>query len=136
MDLTTLFQPGMKKDETFIVEEKHSAMHVGSGSSHVLATPWMIGFMEHVAHHLLAEKLPEGYSSVGALVNVRHLAPTPVGSQVNVRAEIETIEGLKVTFKVEAWDEVELIGSGFHERVVIDTAQFLRRIESRIKRVI
>jgi predicted thioesterase len=135
MDLTSLFQPGMKKEETFIIEDKHSAMHVGSGSSRILATPWMIGFMERVAHHLLAEKLPEGYSSVGALVNIRHLAPTPVGSQVNVRAEIETIEGLKVTFKVEAWDEAGLIGSGFHERVVIDTARFLRRIENRNKGV-
>jgi predicted thioesterase len=135
MDLTTLFQPGMKKDEVFTIEEKYTAMHVGSGSSRVLATPWMIGFMERVAHHLLAEKLPEGYSSVGAMVNVRHLAPTPVGSQVQVRVEIETIEGLKVTFKVEVWDEVELIGSGIHERVVIDTARFLRRIENRLKRV-
>jgi predicted thioesterase len=81
---------------------------------------------------LLAEKLPEAYSSVGVLVNVRHLAPTPVGSKLRVRAEVVEIDGLKVIFKVQAWDEQELVGDGMHERFVVDASRFLQRVEKKI----
>ena len=88
--------------------------------------------IERVAHHLLAELLPQPYSSVGVLVNIRHLAPTPTGSQVRIRAEIISIEGMKVGFEIAAWDEYEQIGSGTHERYIIDTARFLKRVENKI----
>ena len=132
MDLSTLVHVGMHLEEIFLVEEEHTAKHVGSGGSQVLATPWMIGFMERVAHHLLAELLPELYSSVGALVNIRHLAPTPVGKQVRVRAEIISVDGMKVEFAVAAWDDVEKIGIGTHERYVIDIERFLKRVEGKL----
>ena len=132
MDISTIVHPGMQREEIFLVEEEHTAKHVGSGGSRVLATPWMIGYMERVAHHLLAELLPESYSSVGVLVNIRHLAPTPTGSQVRIRAEIMSIEGMKVGFEIAAWDEYEQIGSGTHERYIIDTARFLKRVENKI----
>lgn len=133
MELTNFLQPGMKREETFTVEEIHSAQHVGSGASRVLATPWMIAFIERNAHRLLAEILPQPYSSVGVLVNVRHLAPTPVGSRLHVSAEVVEIDGLKVTFKVQAWDEQEQVGDGFHERFVIDPHRFLNRVEKKIR---
>jgi fluoroacetyl-CoA thioesterase len=131
MNLLEKFHKGMVVEETFQVEEGHSAIHVGSGGSRVLATPWMIAFMERVAHRLLVENLPEGISSVGVLVEVRHLAPTPVGNTVRVRAEIIALEGAHVTFALQAWDETEKIGEGSHQRVVIDEARFLRRVESK-----
>jgi predicted thioesterase len=127
MDLADLFQPGMSGEDTFVVEQQHLALHVGSGSAGVLATPWLIAYLERVAHRLLAERLPTGYSSVGVWLDVRHLAPTPLGSQ-GARAELVEIEGLRVTFTVQAWDETELIGEGKHQRVVIDEARFLRRV--------
>ena len=129
--LANSIQPGMYKEETFLVEESHIAAHVGSGSSRVLATPWMIAYMERVAHRLLADHLPEGYSSVGALVNIRHLAPTPVGCAVRVRGQVIEVDGLRVNFSVQAWDEIEQIGEGQHQRVVIDQARFLRRVEAK-----
>jgi predicted thioesterase len=121
----------MTREENFQVVEEHAAAHVGSGGSRVLATPWMIAFMERVAFRLLEEHLPEGESSVGVLVDVRHLAPTPVGKSVRVTAEISELKGSKVRFVLQAWDQVEKVGEGNHHRVVINEARFLRRVEAK-----
>jgi predicted thioesterase len=126
-----LIRPGMQREETFQVEEEHAAIHIGSGASRVLATPWMIAYMERVSHRLLAEHLPEGYSSVGVLVEVRHLAPTPVGSAVRVRAEVSELADQRVTLTVRAWDEREQVGEGRHQRAIIEQARFLRRVEKK-----
>jgi fluoroacetyl-CoA thioesterase len=131
MDLNEILRPGMEREETFQVEEEHAAIHIGSGSSRVLATPWMIAFMERVSHRLVSENLPEGYSSVGVVVDVRHLAPTPIGAAVRVRAEIIELNGLEVALVVHAWDAGEMIGEGRHHRVVIDEVRFLRRVEAK-----
>jgi predicted thioesterase len=88
--------------------------------------------MERVAHRLIAEHLPDGSSSVGVHVDVRHLAPTPVGSQVRVRAEVTGVDGTRVTLLVQAWDHVELIGDGSHQRMVIDQERFLRRVGAKL----
>jgi predicted thioesterase len=92
----------------------------------------MIAYIERVARDFLAEHLPPGYSSVGVRVDVRHLAPSLVGSRVRVRVGVGTIEGMRVNFAVEAWDESEQIGAGEHQRVVIDEDRFLKRLEQRI----
>lgn len=131
MDLNELIRPGMSREETFPVGDEQTAIHLGSGSSRVLATPWMIAFMERVSHRLLAERLPQGTSSVGVLVEVEHLAPTPVSAEVRVRSEVQEVAGIRVTFAVEARDAQELVGRGVHRRVVIDEARFLRRVESK-----
>ena len=128
MELHQIIKPGLKKELVFQVEEEHSAVHVGSGSLRVLATPWMIAFMERTARQLLGELLPEGYSSVGVRVEVSHLAPTPVGSIVKASALVTVIEDTKVYFDLGAWDDVEKIGVGQHQRVVIDEERFLRRV--------
>ncbi len=131
MDIAEVIQKGMTREETFQVAEEHTAIHVGSGGSRVLATPWMIAFIERAAHRLLAENLPAGESSVGVLVDVRHLAPTPIGAAVRVQVEIVTLDGAQVTFSVQAWDQAEKIGEGRHQRVVINEARFLRRVEGK-----
>ncbi len=128
MEWRDLFKPGSVQEQDFVVEDAHSAIHIGSGSHRVLASPWMITFMERTARQLLAESLPAGYSSVGVRVDVRHLAPTPVGARVHVRAEVVAVEGHKVTFLVSASDESEQIGTGHHERVIIEEERFLRRV--------
>ena len=128
MDFSEMIQTGMRHEETFLVEETHLAQHVGSGSARVLATPWMIAFMERTAHRLIMRQLPEGYSSVGVLVNVRHLAPSLLGSRVQVQAEVLALEGGRVTLKVEARDEIEMIGEGTHERFIIEIERFMKRL--------
>lgn len=132
MELTELFQAGMAREETFEVGPDNTASTVGSGGSKVLATPWMIAFMERAAHRLIMERLPAGMSSVGVHIDVHHLAPSPLGSQIRVRAEIASLEGMRVNFNVQAWDPIELVGQGTHQRVVIDETRFLSRVEKKL----
>ena len=132
MELSEILQIGLLREEFFTVESEHSAMHVGSGSARVLATPWLIAFMERTARDLLADVLPEGYSSVGVHVDIHHLAPSPIGSQVRSRVEVTAIQGVKVDFTARLWDEQELVGEGAHRRVVIEEERFLRRVASKM----
>lgn len=131
MEVKEIIHPGMTLEKTFVVEEQHMAPHLGSGSLRVLATPVMISFMEGISHQLLAQYLPEGYSSVGTHVDVHHLAATPLGGTVRVKTEVMQVDGIRVQFNVNAWDEHEQIGSGLHERAVIDHARFMRRIAAK-----
>ncbi len=132
MDLSALFHPGMTREDNFEITLENSAIHLGSGSSRVLATPWMIAFMERVSHRLLTCCLPDGFSSVGTHVDVRHLAPTPVGATIHVRAEVLSLDENRIFFSVEAWDNLEKIGEGKHERMVIDESRFWRRVERKL----
>jgi predicted thioesterase len=132
MEFSELIQPGMVREDNFLVSPENSAIHLGSGSSRVLATPWMIAFIERVSHRLLTCCLPEGYSSVGTYLEVRHLAPTPVGATIRVKAEVLSLDGNRITFMIEAWDNLEKIGEGKHERVVIDEARFLTRVANKL----
>ncbi len=132
MELSELIHPGMTREDSFPITMENSAIHLGSGSSRVLATPWMIAFMERVSHRLLMCCLPEGFSSVGTHVDVRHLAPTPIGTMIHVRSEVLSLDGNRIYFSIEAWDNLEKIGECQHERVVIDEARFLRRVEKKL----
>ena len=131
MEVKDVVQVGAAEERVFRVEERFTATHIGSGSLAVLATPSMIGFMEWVACDLLARRLPEGLSSVGILVEVRHLAPTPMGKEVRVRSEVTEVDGRRVTFTVQAWDAVELVGEGRHQRAVVEVSRFLHRVKSK-----
>jgi fluoroacetyl-CoA thioesterase len=135
MDLNTIFQAGMQREATFVVDEQHSASQVGSGSLRVLATPIMIAQIEKNSHLLLVEHLPPGYSSVGAQIFIRHLAPSPIGSTVRLRSEIQLVDGLRVQFYVQAWDQDEEIGTGEHTRFVIEEDRFLRRVAAKAARL-
>jgi fluoroacetyl-CoA thioesterase len=131
MEFSEKIEPGMTREEEFPVAEQNGAIHVGSGSSPVLATPWMIAFMERVSHRLLAEHLSPGETSVGIYLEIKHLAPTPVGAAVKVKTRVTEVAGNQVTFSVEAWDQIEKVGEGIHRRAVIDEARFLRRVKAK-----
>jgi len=105
--------------------------HLGCGNVVVLATPEMIRLMEKAAVAAVDHLLPDGYRTVGVEVNVRHLAATPAGMRVRAQAELTTVEGHKLTFRVEAFDEVEKIGEGEHRRVIIDLGRFQERVEAK-----
>lgn len=129
MDVNDYLKPGLTRQQDFIVEETHTAAHIGSGAVKALATPWMVAFMEITARTLLDEHLPEGYSSVGIRVNVRHLAPSALGSQLRAEVTVDAIAGYKVTLSVAVWDREQQVGAGNHERHVIDVQRFLKRVE-------
>lgn len=133
VNISECVKPGMKNEAVFHVQDEHMAIHVGSGSSRVLATPWMIAFMERASHRLMTNCLPEGYTSVGIHIDVRHLAPSPIGSTVRVLSEVLSVDGLQVSFAVQAWDEFEKIGEGQHTRYVVEQMRFLKRVEDKLR---
>jgi fluoroacetyl-CoA thioesterase len=95
----------------------------------VLATPVMIMAMENAALNALKPYLGVRYSAVGTRVEVSHLAATPVGRQITAEAQVTKVDGRRVEFKIEAKDGVEAIGTGTHERMIIDTARFIERLK-------
>jgi fluoroacetyl-CoA thioesterase len=97
----------------------------------VFATPMMITAMENAALHAVRGYLEPGESAVGIVINVRHLAATPVGHQVTAQAEVTKVDGPRIEFKVSAHDETEEIGSGTHERMVVDRSRLARRLEAK-----
>jgi len=128
MQVSDLIIPGMSREETFRVEEQHTAYHIGSGDEKVLGTPWMISFMERVSNRLVAENLPRGQMSVGVHVDVRHLAATPMKVEIRVRAEVLEVVKNRVKLSIEAWDNQDKIGDGTHLRAVVEKARFMARV--------
>jgi predicted thioesterase len=128
MQLESLLPIGISREETFDVEEQHTAYHIGSGDERVLGSPWMIAFMERVSNRMVAEHLPEGYMSVGIHVDVKHLAATPVNAAVRIRGEVLEIVKQRVKLAVDAWDEQDKIGSGTHWRAVVEREPFMQRV--------
>jgi predicted thioesterase len=111
-----------------VVTEEVTAFRLGSGTVEVLGTPALVALIEQAAVAALERYLPSGSTSVGVRIDVRHLAATPVGMRVHAQAELTEVEGRKLTFIIEAWDEVERVGEATHERVVINTAKFVERV--------
>ena len=127
MDLDAL-TPGLSGRTELVVGEEHTAPRVGSGKVRVLATPVMINLFEAAALAAIEHLLPAGYQSLGTILNVRHVAATPVGMKVFVEAKVLSVENRTVFFFVQAHDERELIGDGDHERVVVNVEKFDQRV--------
>jgi fluoroacetyl-CoA thioesterase len=121
---------GAKGTFTLIVMPEHLANRFKDVTlPPVLATPVMIMAMENAALNALKPYLGERYSAVGTRVEVSHLAATPVGRQITAEAQVIKVDGRRVEFKIEARDGVEAIGAGTHERMIIDTARFIERLQ-------
>jgi predicted thioesterase len=93
----------------------------------------MIALMENAAFAATAPVLTQAQTTVGIRVNIKHLAATPVGLQVRARAELTRVDERRLFFNVEAWDEVEKIGEGTHERYIVDSARFAERTSTKQK---
>ncbi len=122
-------KPGLKGESTTTVVHENTAAFVGAGGVEVFATPMMIALMENAAWRAVADSLEEGDVTVGTLVNVQHLAATPLGQQIRANAELIKIDGRRLVFKVEAYDEKRKIGEGQHERFIVNLERFLKRID-------
>ena len=126
-------RPGQAAKIRFIVEAKHIIDFAEEGMPAVLATPWLIWFMEHTAREAMLPHLEPTESTVGTLVDIEHLAPTPLGQAVNCRAQVLRSEGSQFLFKLEAFDEREKIANGLHKLNVIDKARFAGRVARKTK---
>lgn len=123
---------GLSVENHWIVEAGHTPLSWHSGVGEVLSTPQMIGWMEATAVDVVDHLLPEGYRSVGTSLNVRHLAATPVGAMVTVRATLIEREGKTLTFHVEARDSAGLVGEGQHQRYIVNLQRFQERAMARL----
>ncbi len=123
--------PGLRGEARVVVREEDTARHLGSGNVAVLATPRMIALMEKASVKAVDHLLPPGQATVGSEIRVRHLAATPQGMEVTVRSELVEVEGRRLTFKVEAFDEREKIGKGTHIRFVIDLDRFREKVKAK-----
>jgi len=123
---------GAKGTDTLKVTPAHLANQFKDATlPPVFATPMMVRAMENAALNAIREYLEPGESAVGTVVNVRHLAATPVGHQVTAEAEVTKVDGRRIEFKVSARDEMEEIGEGTHERMVVDLARLGKRLKEK-----
>lgn len=129
-DALTL-QPGLVGEASLTVTDTMTAAALGSGNVEAFSTPALIALLEAAAIDALKGRLPEGQTSVGTMLNVRHLAATPVGMAVTARATLKEIDGRRLVFDVEAWDAVERIGEGTHERFIVTRARFEERVRGK-----
>lgn len=126
-------KPGLTGEVQTEVTPEKTANRIASGIVEVYATPQMIALMEHAAAASVHKFLPAGQSTVGTLVNIKHLAATPIGHTVRAVAELIEVDGKRLLFNVAAYDENEKIGEGQHERFIIDEERFLSRVGKKVK---
>lgn len=126
--------PGMRGSAELVVGEEHTAPRIGSGKVRVLATPVMINLIEAAALAAVEHLLPAGYQSLGTHLDVHHVAATPVGMRITATAEVTQVSERKISFRVEAKDERDLIGHGTHERVVVNVAKFDERVQRKLRK--
>ena len=121
---------GAKGSFSMVVAPEHLASRFKDPTlPPVLATPVMILFMENAALAAIREYLPAGESALGTVINIRHLAATPAGQRVTAEAVVTGVEGRRITFAVTARDDTEEIGSGIHERALVDLLRLDERLE-------
>lgn len=122
---------GLVGDAEASVNENNTALAVGSGNLKVFATPMMLALMEEASCNALKGKLPEGYETVGMSVDIVHLAPTPINMKVKAKAKLINVDKRKLTFEVEAFDERERVGSGTHQRFLIESNKFMEKCNNK-----
>ena len=125
---------GIVGTKELTVTKDKTAAAVGSGLLDVFATPQMIALMEATASESVAPYLDEGSTSVGTLVNVSHVAATPVGMKVRCESELTEVDGRKLTFTVKAYDNAGLIGEGTHERFIVFSEKFMAKTLAKINK--
>lgn len=120
---------GIKHECSVVVTEELTASKVGSGLLPVYATPSMIALMENTSAECVQPYLEEGQGTVGTAVDIKHIAATPVGKTVRCESELkEIINGRKLVFEVNAYDDKGLIGTGVHKRAIINNKDFMAKL--------
>lgn len=126
--------PGLVGEVTIVVRPEDTADALGNPGVHALATPRLVALLEQAAIAALSGRLPADAGSVGSRLDIKHLAATPVGMRVLARATLRAVDGRRLTYEVEAHDDLEKIAEGTHERFQVSQARFLERIAEKAKR--
>ena len=124
---------GVRGTQQEIVTQKNIARALGSGGLEVYATPSMITLMEYTAMESVKPYLPEGSSTVGTRLDVKHLSATPIGMTVRCETELIEIDRRRLVFLCRAFDDAGLIGEGTQERFIVDNSKFIEKTLQKIK---
>ena len=119
---------GLSSQSSVTVSAGNTAAAMGSGDLDVFATPAMVALMENAAMSAVADELPEGSTTVGAMMNTTHIKPSAVGDTVSATAVLKEVEGRKLTFEVRAQDSKGVIGEGTHVRYIVDKEKFMSKL--------
>ena len=128
-----MLEKGIKGHQELVVTQELTAKNMGSGVMDVFATPAMLALMEKTAFMSVAPELNEGCGTVGIKVNIEHLASSPVGMKITCDSELMEIEGRKLIFSVEAYDEKGIIGKGTHERFIVESEKFQEKTDAKLQ---
>jgi len=120
---------GIKHSREVLVNNSDSACVFGSGKVNVFATPALIALLESTALESIASHMPEGYTSVGSEVNLKHLKATPIGMHVKAETYLRSADGRKLIFELHDWDDKGLIGIGTHTRVIVEEKGFMEKLK-------
>jgi predicted thioesterase len=120
-------EAGLIGEARRVVDASMLASRMGSGSLDVLATPALVALMEEAACAAIQPRLAADQTSVGTRIDIAHLAPTPPGAEVRARAELVQVDGRRLLFRVEAFDNRERVGEGQHERALVDPRRLVAR---------
>jgi predicted thioesterase len=126
--MSSPFTVGMTHEKVLKTGPGHSARHFYANLPDVFGTPFLVGLFEGVSAELMAPHLGPGEQSVGIGMNLKHTAATPLGMEVRAKTEVTAVDGRKLTFKVEAFDEKEKIGEAVHERFIINAEKFNQKV--------
>ena len=125
---------GIKGETKVKVNASNTAEAMKSGLLPVFATPMMVAIMEDAAAKSVQPHLEQGQTTVGTLVNVKHLSATPEGMEVRAESELVEVDNRRLVFDVRAFDEKGLIGEGKHERFIIDAERFMEKTNAKLKK--
>ena len=123
---------GIIGNQVITVQENQTAKYLGSGDLAVFGTPYMIAFMENTARKSVQPYLEDTQGTVGTLVNVKHVAATPVGMEVRCESKLIEVDRKRLVFEVKCYDECGLIGEGLHERFIIDSQKFMQKANAKL----
>ena len=123
-------RPGISKVKRFSVDRDRTISFMGE-EGRVYATPSLVRDMEHTCRELLMEHADDGEDSVGVEITMHHMAATLPDMEVEITATVKTVEGRRVSFELNAKDEIEQIGTGGHTRFVVDVAKTHERLKAK-----
>ena len=123
-----MLEKGLKHISRTVVQPDNFALTMGSGDLPVLATPALVALMENAAMNAVVGELPEGATTVGAMMNTTHIKPSAMGDTVSATAVLKEVAGRKLTFEVHAKDSKGVIGEGMHVRYIVDREKFMSKL--------
>ena len=129
--LTSVLETGLEARVEETVTEDMTATRLGSGDVPVLGTPAVLALVEAAAVGAVTDRLDAGQTTVGASVELEHLAPTPVGALVTATASLTEVDGRRLHFSFEVSDPAGIVAKGSHRRVIVERDRFIKGARNR-----